>query len=534
MHLRGKVMVAFIGCLGLLVLQAVIVGFFIFQQRSSSEAFENAVHANKTVDEISSVVSSVRSEISTLENIETFSAAISRTIVYTDELTQLFDAIEIVNNTINVSAKLRASINNAGATFLDEFNVLQQIDSKSFDPDELLDQVLFVDEALFDVKAQVDILKVEYGKYLEEKIAIQHDVKDKPIIAAVVVCLVASVVLLLYGWIFSNNLTRPIKRLALRLSAIAEGNIHQEPLIYSGSDELAQLSKAMNTTSASLAQMIGEIYKSTEAIKHVASDLSAVADKTRDNAEQQRSETLSVADTANQISDAMTNIADTVTDAAIIANDADKQAHKGKIVVEESVNTIIALISKVQETSVAISNIEAESGQIGSVLDVIRSIAEQTNLLALNAAIEAARAGEQGRGFAVVADEVRTLAKRTQDSTQQIQDMIEGFNRQTNIAVMTMKQGTEQAKISEEKAILAGQALEAITGAVSKISGMNERIANHANEHRNVAAEMKQSLEGIKATVEETVESSDLTMSRSGELQDQTQQLTALVGRFRL
>jgi methyl-accepting chemotaxis protein len=227
------------------------------------------------------------------------------------------------------------------------------------------------------------------------------------------------------------------------------------------------------------------------------------------------------------------NVAQNALQAANSTQEADKQAIEGSSVVNNAVNTINALANEVTEASEVIQKLEEDSEGIGRVVEVITNIAEQTNLLALNAAIEAARAGEQGRGFAVVADEVRTLATRTHEATQEIQSMIESLQHQSRGAAAVMNRSREKAETSVSEAARAGAVLEEITVAVGTITEMNNQISVAANEQSAVSAEMSKNVVSINEVSDQTADNSELIAKASDVLSDLAGNLQGLVNQFK-
>ncbi|VAW83240.1 Methyl-accepting chemotaxis sensor/transducer protein, partial [hydrothermal vent metagenome] len=236
----------------------------------------------------------------------------------------------------------------------------------------------------------------------------------------------------------------------------------------------------------------------------------------------------------DEMTSTVQEVARNAAEASKAAKNADGDAKSGALVASEAIGGIDSLLGGVNAAAQVIRNLEKESENIGSVLDVIRGIAEQTNLLALNAAIEAARAGEQGRGFAVVADEVRTLASRTQQSTQEIHDMIQRLQDGAVNAVKVMEGAQGQAQNSSDLVEKAAESLAAIAGAVSNINDMNTMIASAAEEQSAVAAEMQANMNNIREVSDRSAEGAQQTAQASEELARLATEQQALMAQFRM
>jgi len=304
-------------------------------------------------------------------------------------------------------------------------------------------------------------------------------------------------------FLFLRRALRPISTVVEVINNVAMGDMSHEVVISgSGKDELGQILTALKNMQERLSITIRQTADTANALTSSSHFMSELATKTTTAVSRQQSESDQVVTAMNEMSSTVMDVARNASSAAASAREADSEANKGKDVVNKSINAIQTLAEEVERGAQVIHELENESTSIGAVLDVIRDIADQTNLLALNAAIEAARAGEQGRGFAVVADEVRTLASRTAESTAEIQQMIERLQQGAKNAVEVMESGRNQAQRSVEQSAEAGKALETIASMVTTITDMNVQIASAAEEQTAVADEINRNVVNInEATI---------------------------------
>jgi methyl-accepting chemotaxis protein len=317
------------------------------------------------------------------------------------------------------------------------------------------------------------------------------------------------------------------------LHAMSQGDLTHKVSI-SGKDEFAWMCWEYSEARKGFMNLVKEMLGSSVQLAAAAEELSAITEQANKGVMRQQGEIEQVATAMNEMSATVSEVSKNAANAASAATDADDRAKDGSAVVNTTVETINNLASEVERTSEVIENLKGDSLSIGAVLDVIRDIAEQTNLLALNAAIEAARAGEQGRGFAVVADEVRTLASRTQQSTREINDMIEKLQNGANQAVSVMEMGRTKAVESVEQAAKAGEALQAITGVVDNIKSMNMQIASAAEEQSSTAEEINRNIVNISEVAQETAAGSQQTASASDELARLASDLQGHVVKFKI
>jgi len=332
-------------------------------------------------------------------------------------------------------------------------------------------------------------------------------------------------------WLVKVILLKRLKRIAEIASAISENDISHVCDMQSN-DLIGEIIDAFNLMASNLRNMIGQISSATTQLAAAAEQTSTVTDETSRGVQQQQAEIDSIAAAMNEMTSTVQEVARNAADASSAADSANTESRNGALVATEAIGGIDALQSQVDSAAQVIRDLEKEGEHIGSVLDVIRGIAEQTNLLALNAAIEAARAGEQGRGFAVVADEVRTLASRTQQSTQEIQDMITSLQEGTGNAVKVMEGAQNMAQESSDLVEKAAESLAMIAGSVSSINDMNTMIASAVEEQSAVTAEMQTNMNNIREVADRSADGAQQTAQASEELARLAAEQQALMAQF--
>ena len=361
------------------------------------------------------------------------------------------------------------------------------------------------------------------------------DAQQFLLLLGIIMGLVTTIILFATAWPIVSEIRGNLNRVVHSLRNIAEENGDLTVRIESNSkDEVGELVTYFNRFMERLQNLVKDIVDTTLPLSSLAQNLNTLTSDTNRTIENQQDSATEAKSAVEQMNQSVYLVATNAAEASTSANEAADAAKEGKRVVGNTVNSIQSLADNVAETAEVIQKLESDSNQVGVVLDVIKGIAEQTNLLALNAAIEAARAGEQGRGFAVVADEVRTLASRTQQSTEEIQNTIERLQGAAQSAVNVMNKGNEKARESVDTANLAGQSLDSITQTIDQISQMNAQIADSTESQQATSRNIVGSVDAIFQRTEETSQNSHQLASASTQLADLATKLESIARQFRV
>ena len=374
-------------------------------------------------------------------------------------------------------------------------------------------------------------------EFNEELAALARDFQARTanVLQIIFIALLVAIVLsfLAFMYMVQKNIVAPAHRLVNDLAAMADGDFTGEIMVTS-EDEIGQIASSAAKLKEDVGHMVQRINQSVFQLSQSAEEMAHVTEQSNQAMMQQRSETDQVATAMNEMTATVHEVAQNAQLAAESANQANSEVNTGQSVVNESISAVSKLVQQIEQAGDVIHILESDSEQIGSILDVIRGIAEQTNLLALNAAIEAARAGEQGRGFAVVADEVRTLASRTQTSTEEIQAMIEKLQSGAGQAVDAMNQSRSQADVTRDTAAKAGDVLKSITQSVNSINDMNTLIASAAEEQNAVSEEINRNIVSIHQSSEMTSEAASKAAVTSESLREVAEDLKHVVSRLKV
>lgn len=379
-----------------------------------------------------------------------------------------------------------------------------------------------------------DVLQAEYNELTQHNTKQIDDSIESALFTILVGLVTALCLIIAVVWLISSSITRRLYEVEHLLGDIARGNGDLTRRLHvSGKDEVARLADEFNRFVEKIHQIICKVSDTTNDLTNSTDQMTELTTITLNGAQHQLGESEQVATAMSQMTSTVNDVARNASSAAESATQANTEAGLGNQVVSESVVSIQTLANNVGIAREVIQKLQNDSENIGTVLDVIKGIAEQTNLLALNAAIEAARAGEQGRGFAVVADEVRTLAQRTQESTQEIQQIITTVQSGAENAVRVMEQGHDQAQTSVEQSKKAGESLASITQVIDTINDMNTQIASAAEEQSCVAEEVNRNISNISQIAYKTAEGAQNCNESNMKVVQLAHNLKSLVDQFK-
>jgi methyl-accepting chemotaxis protein len=358
------------------------------------------------------------------------------------------------------------------------------------------------------------------------------EAREKTLQILLIITVAALAIAIAAALLITHAIVAPLNRLVEHASNVADGDLRHN-ISTNRKDELGRLMMAMQVMTENLRHTIKEVADGAALIASASEELSAVTEQTSTGANQQRDESDQVATAMHEMAATVQEVAKNAESAATYASESDEQAKEGHQIVTSAMTQIEVLSADVDHSADLITRLREDSTNIGNILDVIRSIAEQTNLLALNAAIEAARAGEQGRGFAVVADEVRALAKRTQDSTGEIETLVNTLQQGANDATESMRRNSDSAESAVEVTRRAGESLAKITESVSSIQSMNVQIATAVEEQTSVAEDISENVVSIREVTDQSATANNQIAVSSSELARLGGDLQRTVEKFR-
>ena len=480
------------------------------------------VRSNMNVKILANKIEGISSELDSLsENAE----ALLEQIPESDLLYELEDIVSSMGD-IKESMRREALITvNSTIKRMDEFTI------------EVKDKAESVQHVTQELGIVTD-LSTEMVQANQEIVSLTEEFQQSISVSSrfiIIVIIIATVLTLLLNLLMSHIISGRLKEAVKRLFDIAqgEGDLTQR-LNPEGKDEISELSKGFNLFAGKIENMVKSIAESTLQLTQTVAQVSQITDETINSAKRQQIESDSVVSAIEQMSLSVNEVADSAASTATSAKQAESQTQSGESTVKDNRDAIQLLSSEVANATIVVQDLEKESGGISKILDAINTVSEQTNLLALNAAIEAARAGEHGRGFAVVADEVRGLAQQAHESTVQIQKLTVSLQDKALHAVSVMETGQQHAEASVSRAIEVGNSLSQISQSISSISQMSQSIAKSTESQTLVTNEMTSNLRNIDSIANVTAQGAVKIDQSVEELNTQIKILEGLVTQFKV
>ena len=522
-----------------MVFTFVITGFIILNQQSN--AFESLLNSSKQTTYAVFEKSSKDAKnvlITKVKSLASLLASISPNAIAESEISTLNIYAKEVNDDPDIRYVAFYDVDGTLLNIVGDKSALKKdlyVTKKIVSDDLDLGKVVI--GYTFDLlNKKLQVAKAENMENIANMIKARDAALQASIISITVALTISGIIIVLVLlWMFRAMVANRLTLLKDNMKGIAEEDGDLTCRIpVKGDDCIDKVGYYLNLFLDKIHSTISQVNNATTQIGSSAAQLSGITEETTIAINAQQSETEQVATAINEMAATVAEVSRSATEAASAAQEADVQSNDGQQVVNDSIEYIGKLASDVEEAAEVIENLKDDSESISGVLDVIQGIAEQTNLLALNAAIEAARAGEQGRGFAVVADEVRTLAQRTQESTTEIKEMIDKLQTGAENAVNVMSQGREQAQKSVDKANETGNSLEAITAAVATINLMNTQIASATEEQNSVAEEVNKNINKISEHGEKTANGANQSALASSELTALSAELSSLMKQFKI
>jgi len=497
MNLRGKLLLAFSVGVVFLFIQSFVNIYFVNQLRSAALQLTLSAESRQSIDHASTAIQGLRSQLELLTESDVVSKEQGETVhVFYSDIVQQLEVLTSHSDSLGIAAEnltaLMDKLKEVDAEY-DKFRIAVEKGSE-----DSIEYTLYVDDQLLGLQEVLSVYNVDIRKRIEEAIIQEKNVRDKPVVYSLVIAAGAAVLLFLISWVLSSYAVSVIKLMGRRAKSIASGDLTGKPLEEKSQDELGELSSSMNHMTQRLRQLVSEINHTFSEVNEATSHLSSIAVDTNKQIHSEAENIGQALDSLLELENGSAKITEEAAEAKDRAEQAISDSKAGADAVRNSAGSVDSLCRAINEAAELLSNLSAGMQSVESILSVINGISEQTNLLALNAAIEAARAGEHGRGFAVVADEVRTLATRTLSSASEISQMIDDTRKDSEKVIRAIEEGASLAKAAMDSSQTAENSIDSIVATITRVNEANNLILSIVHEHEHNTHSVSEQLQKIK------------------------------------
>ena len=522
MTIGTKIIIGIIFSVALLIAQSTVTGWFIAELQTVVQRVETNLNSQNSLGTVHEHLQTIITQTETFDGSSDVSASIRLLQVFIVETIEILSSIK---NDLLVDHELRVfeheKFLKTQLQFKADWKELLN-SGKSAQVEEIEDAALFLSDTASNLLVQVSSLSTMVDSSLNKAIEIERETLDKPTNASIIITSIATLLMLIAGFIFARQIRAPLLAICKQIEKVTAGNLEPSEKVECDG-ELKILSESVELMRQKLTDIISDISDSANEVSKSSTDLFAITQTQTRNAEIIGERTNDFSNLLNATSDESISIAEKASSMVEATKETDTYVDEGKSICNESILSIESVAKQIDQATEHMNLLAVTSHEIEQILNVINSIASQTNLLALNAAIEAARAGEQGRGFAVVADEVRNLAQKTQESTQEIEAMILDLHQQADETLKSIGLGQEQAKICVDKANSTGEAFKLISSAMVNMRETNHKIEVNVREQSVGIGDAVTNLNEIVNVVNES-KSIAANTSRAAQFMDELSQ----------
>lgn len=532
LSVRNKLLTGFGVPLALLLAQLMLVNVFIRQLQVAVNMVTAAMAAREADLAATELVTQIRRQASQVSSMPNPLDGVAAMRAYWDEMKSKLEVVQKAGAELDLEAELFEQISGSLERAEKERQGFESVAEQG--GDALVERTFFLDESLNDLARALSMMNAGLGDELQASLQREREIHNRLIRGGMLIGLFATVALVGFAWFFAGWFVKPLRVSAERIRGVADGDLSSEDLPAAQQDELGNLTRGINEMTRRLHAIIGSLVDTAARIASASEEMSNAATQQAQGAEEQKNQTFQVAGAMQEMAATVSHVSKNANMAAGAAGQAAETARTGGKIVEETLIKMHGIAESVRKTAGKVQELGKSSDQIGEIIGVIDDIADQTNLLALNAAIEAARAGEQGRGFAVVADEVRKLAERTTQATKEIAQMIKSIQTETKSTVEAMETGMKQVEEGVDSTSQAGASLKDIIQMGERVREMISQIATAATQQLSTTEQVSRNIELISKITADSAASSQQSAKACQNLSTLGLDLQNMVRKFKL